>query len=198
MTSDYFKAWYDRNRDRINAKHRAAHAVNPEKRRERDRNKSFEAKAKRAAYFKSYYEAHKEEIKALSRKREISNPERRRQEVREWCRANPDKRKEITRTYREDNPEKVKVARKSWYVANYKRWAAYAGVRRSRLLQRTPAWADLSIIVKFYEACPEGYHVDHIYPLCGRYVSGLHVLENLQYLSVTENLKKSNKMPENV
>jgi hypothetical protein len=65
--------------------------------------------------------------------------------------------------------------------------------RRSKKLQATPEWADLSAIQAFYEACPEGHHVDHTIPLQGRTVCGLHVLENLQYLTATENLSKGNK-----
>ena len=65
--------------------------------------------------------------------------------------------------------------------------------RRSKKLQATPEWSDLSAIQAFYEACPEGRHVDHIVPLQGRRVSGLHVLNNLQYLTATENCSKGNK-----
>tara|TARA_B110000211_G_scaffold32111_1_gene32514 strand:- start:734 stop:1270 length:537 start_codon:yes stop_codon:yes gene_type:complete len=65
--------------------------------------------------------------------------------------------------------------------------------RRASKLQRTPAWADLEAIKQFYINCPKGYHVDHIVPLQGVNISGLHVLNNLQYLTKSENCKKSNK-----
>lgn len=64
---------------------------------------------------------------------------------------------------------------------------------RAARLNRTPKWADLSLIKVFYDNCPEGYHVDHIIPLQGELVSGLHTLENLQYLLAKENIQKNNK-----
>lgn len=60
-------------------------------------------------------------------------------------------------------------------------------------LQRTPPWADLEKIRKIYRNCPEGYHVDHIIPLQGELISGLHVESNLQYLPAIENCRKGNK-----
>ncbi len=67
--------------------------------------------------------------------------------------------------------------------------------------QRTPAWADLAAIRLIYEECakliekhgPRSYHVDHIIPLQGKTVSGLHVENNLQILKSSDNLTKSNK-----
>lgn len=57
-----------------------------------------------------------------------------------------------------------------------------------------PAWQDRNEIGNFVGSCPLGHHVDHIIPLKGRNVCGLHVLENLQYLSAQENRCKGNKI----
>ena len=63
---------------------------------------------------------------------------------------------------------------------------------RAAKIQRTVSF-DQKGIENFYNNCPEGYHVDHIIPLQGVNVSGLHVLSNLQYLPAVDNLKKNNK-----
>jgi hypothetical protein len=68
----------------------------------------------------------------------------------------------------------------------------YKGERALRI----PPWSQTQLIEQFYENCPEGHHVDHIVPLKGKEVSGLHVIENLQYLTAEENLRKSNKYME--
>ena len=66
--------------------------------------------------------------------------------------------------------------------------------RHKRTKQATPSWIDLKDLLVIYRDRPEGYHVDHIIPLNGRNVSGLHVPWNLQYLSKEDNLKKGNKI----
>jgi 5-methylcytosine-specific restriction endonuclease McrA len=56
-----------------------------------------------------------------------------------------------------------------------------------------PLWSETEEIREFYKNCPEGHHVDHIIPLKGKIVSGLHVISNLQYLTAEENMKKGNR-----
>ncbi len=82
---------------------------------------------------------------------------------------------------------------KGWKRANRKTVNAYIAARKKRCRTATPPWADIAEIQRLYAACPAGHHVDHIVPLNGENVSGLHVSWNLQYLPAAENLKKSNK-----
>lgn len=64
---------------------------------------------------------------------------------------------------------------------------------KSSIDNRKPKWADDSEILEIYSNCPKGMHVDHIVPLKGELVSGLHVQNNLQYLTPQDNMSKKNK-----
>ncbi len=70
--------------------------------------------------------------------------------------------------------------------------------RRAMRLKATPSWSETNLIKELYEQAREmslngiRYHVDHIIPPKSKTVCGLHVLSNLQILTESANLAKSN------
>jgi 5-methylcytosine-specific restriction endonuclease McrA len=79
-------------------------------------------------------------------------------------------------------------------------WRHQAAKRHASKLQRTPPWADMQAIRALHAEAQRmtmetgvAHHVDHIVPLRGRLVSGLHVHNNLQILTGSENSSKWNK-----
>lgn len=79
--------------------------------------------------------------------------------------------------------------------------ASQGAARRSRKRFASPSWADRQAIRSIYaqakdltERTGEQWHVDHIYPLAGENVCGLHVEGNLQVITAKQNLAKSNRV----
>jgi hypothetical protein len=80
------------------------------------------------------------------------------------------------------------------------KWIAYVTARQKRIKKATPNWADLEAIKQVYIQAQEltkqtgiPHEVDHIIPIQGKLVSGLHVLANLQILTEKENQIKNAK-----
>lgn len=75
--------------------------------------------------------------------------------------------------------------------------------RQAKMILAIPPWVDRRAIRAIYQQCRAmnqeagyiAYHVDHYYPLQGKNVSGLHVVENLRILEAKENLRKSAAHP---
>lgn len=129
-----------------------------------------------------------------------ANPEKVKASQKAYVKANPEKRKATCKAYREDNPEKVRASDKSWYASNPDKVNALTSKRRATKLNATPPWADLNKIAVLYKKAKElesitglKYHVDHVVPLRGATVCGLHVWENLQILEASLNISKGNR-----
>lgn len=112
---------------------------------------------------------------------------------REYARAHSDKRAAYIRSYYEANRSHMLSANREWCVNNPDQRRAHHRRYYAAKVRATPAWADMAAIEAFYAARPVGMEVDHIIPLQGKNVSGLHVHWNLQYLTPAENAAKGNK-----
>jgi 5-methylcytosine-specific restriction endonuclease McrA len=120
------------------------------------------------------------------------------------------------KAYNAKNREKLLAYSKEWYQKNksdilkrcslhYKNnksaYKAKGRKRQADTILRTPVWADDQKIKAYYDVCTffnevngyVKYHVDHIIPLRGKSVSGLHVQNNLQVILAKDNLAKGNK-----
>lgn len=89
--------------------------------------------------------------------------------------------------------EQKKEYQRKYTIENKGILAEKARLKRISSKDRQPPWANKDKIIEIYRECPEGYQVDHIIPLYGKNVSGLHVENNLQYLTSYENRVKANK-----
>jgi hypothetical protein len=90
-------------------------------------------------------------------------------------------------------PEIYKQRAHKHYTDNKYYYIFKSSSRKKLLARATPKWADVEKINNMYNNCPEGYHIDHTIPLQGEFVCGLHVENNLQYLTINDNLSKGNK-----
>ncbi len=95
--------------------------------------------------------------------------------------------------YQEEHREKIYAQNHQWYLDNKQIRVAISKAYRIRKFQQIPEWANMNAIKDIYKNCPSGFHVDHIIPLKGKTVCGLHIETNLQYLPANENLAKGNK-----
>ncbi len=91
------------------------------------------------------------------------------------------------------NLEPKRAYRQRWRKKNPGLVRYQQALRRAALLRATPPWADLGRIKQIYIECPPGFHVDHIEPLRGTDVCGLHVESNLRIIPSAVNLKKGNR-----
>lgn len=87
----------------------------------------------------------------------------------------------------------------AWARDNPDKATACVRRRSACKINATPSWSDKEKILAFYIEAKRmtrdtgiKHHVDHIVPLKNKRVCGLHVHQNLQILTATENLKKHN------
>jgi hypothetical protein len=118
-----------------------------------------------------------------------------------WHNKNKDRHSELTRSWYERNKDQHLANSKEWYALNTYRKLATVTAREKRCKQATPIWADKKAIIALYEKAKHmtletgiQHDVDHIVPLKGKTVSGLHIPANLRVIPSAENKRKAAKL----
>lgn len=152
-----------------------------------------------------------------SRKWQQDNPSKRNEYTKRWRAANPERARnrrgrntckwsaanpELARYCRADSfmwrqkrRQRARESSRAWQKANRGRANYLVRKYQTTRLNATPQWLTdehQERTRRVYETCPDDHHVDHIVPLNGEGVCGLHVPWNLQHLTAAENLRKGN------
>jgi len=135
-----------------------------------------------------------------------NNPEKGRQRTKKWRTNNLEKAKARARELRAQNPENYLASVKKWQAKNKPIVNFHIAKRRASKKKACPSWLsaiDLAQIQEFYDLALAKtmqtgvkHNVDHVVPLQGKNVSGLHVPWNLQVITARENFSKGNKFKE--
>jgi len=161
--------------------------------------RSGNCKSCKKVYAKSYRETNQDKIK---RYRE-ENREDHLAHKKDYYQKNKDWFDNYYARYREENRQRRREHSKNYRAKNKAYFAMKQMEREARKKFATPNWlseAHKRQIEAVYEHAREcemltgdKYHVDHIVPLRGRNISGLHVPWNLQVLPADLNISKGNK-----
>jgi hypothetical protein len=174
-----------------------------------------ESRKKTREYLREWRAKNPEKAAAINKKYDEQNREKRSEYAKQYREANPEKTKADHAKWVEENPEKIKAyskkATKAWldrnpdyqknfYQANKQIYMAASARRRAAQDSATPAWLtaiDKAMIQEMYDVSEARYtqtgikhHVDHIVPIKGKNVAGMHVPWNLQVITAHENLSK--------
>jgi hypothetical protein len=173
------------------------------------------------AYLREYAAKNKEAAKERLRAWRLANLEKVKEQNKCYAKKHHDKLLEKTKQwkqknielvrkkdakaakkYREDNKEKVAASKLKYAQENKHIINAAVARRKAARLQRTPKWLTdfdklkiqciYSIAAMLTRENKEPWHVDHIIPLQGELVSGLHVPINLQPMQGVKNVSKNN------
>lgn len=152
----------------------------------------------RKEWERAYFAQNRERLDVYRDKYRAENRDR----LAEQQRMRDASRADYFAAYREEFRDKRKAYAHEYAARNRPQFAEKRRRRTAQILRATPPWADLNAIREFYEdaarLCLEtGYawEVDHLYPLKGKTVCGLHNQFNLRVITKEENRSKGSRLP---
>jgi hypothetical protein len=148
-------------------------------------------------YNREYYTRNRDRLLAAQKERDDARLEAKREYNRQRYARKRAEMSAAMREYYTENRDGFRTKRAAYYRDNREAHINRARAREGRLkhgaLWTTPAQqVEIDGLYLFTECFP-WFEVDHIVPLNGETVSGLHVLGNLQVLSRKENRAKGNR-----
>lgn len=159
-------------------------------------------KEKHAEYMRLWRKKNPEKIKEIERKSRKKNSAKKSDCKRKWYLKNSDICKDRSKKnydLKKDTIE-LKETRRNWRINNLEKVDQYSKKRDMLQKRATPKWANLKAIRQKYKEAKIiskltgiKHSVDHIIPINNPFVSGLHVIENIQIIPLVENQKKSNR-----
>jgi len=130
----------------------------------------------------------KEKKKANNARHYKKHQEKIHKQNREWAIANIEKFRSYSKKYKAHNKDLISADNRARRLAKIKRVPKWINKDQLWLIKEVHALAHLRTKLFGFS-----WHVDHIIPLQGKLVSGLHVVENLQVIPGVENIKKNNR-----
>ena len=151
----------------------------------------------RKKYLAEWREKNREKTRAAQRKYYEANKDICNERVRDCHKKKREYYSQYVSEWQKDNRDRVLSLRRKWYRENsateIEKVRRRAGkIRQGELKMTAPELAEVQGMYMFCQIFPD-YEVDHIVPLNGKTVSGLHVLPNLQVISRSENRSKGAK-----
>jgi len=157
---------------------------------------------KRKAQKKRHYEKNKEKILAKQVEYKERTVEARKAYFKKYNENRREAKLRDAAEYRAKNAERINAHLRAYTKQNRDKYNAYSKLRATAKMHRTPTWLtgdDVWLMKEIYalatlrtKLTKIKWHVDHIIPLQGSIVSGLHVPTNLQVITQTENIRKFN------